>query len=88
MRNSALPITMRAEVQQFEQLYQEHLDRIYRFVYSHVRNREAAEDLTSQIFLKAMRSLNLEQSAHSGSAWLFRVAHTTCLLYTSDAADE
>jgi RNA polymerase sigma-70 factor (ECF subfamily) len=57
---------MRAEVQRLEQLYQEHLDRIYRFVYSHVRNREAAEDLTSQIFLKAVRSLDLEQSAHSG----------------------
>jgi RNA polymerase sigma-70 factor, ECF subfamily len=73
--------TIEAEVQQFEQLYQEHLDRIYRFVYSHVRNREAAEDLTSQIFLKAMRTLNLEQNALSGSAWLFRVAHTTVADY-------
>jgi RNA polymerase sigma-70 factor, ECF subfamily len=74
-------MTMRAEVQQLEQLYQEHLDRIYRFVYSHVRNQEAAEDLTSQIFLKAVRSLDLEQSARSGSAWLFRVAHTTIADY-------
>jgi RNA polymerase sigma-70 factor (ECF subfamily) len=73
--------TIEAEVQQFEQMYQEHLDRIYRFVYSHVRNREAAEDLTSQIFLKAMRSLDLEQSAHSGTAWLFRVARTTMADY-------
>jgi RNA polymerase sigma-70 factor (ECF subfamily) len=81
MRNSALPMTTRAEVQQLEQLYQEHLDRIYRFVYSHVRNREAAEDLTSQIFLKAVRGLDLEQSARSGSAWLFRVAHTTIADY-------
>src|SRR5260370_29092331 len=74
-------MTSRAEVQQLEQLYQENLDRIYRFVYSHVRNREAAEDLTSQIFLKAVRSLDLEQSAHSGSAWLFRVARTTIVDY-------
>lgn len=81
MRNSALPITSRAAVQQFEQLYQEHLNRIYRFVYSHVRNREAAEDLTSQIFLKALLSLDLKQGAHSGSAWLFRVAQTTVADY-------
>ena len=73
--------TIEAEVQQFKQLYQEQLDRIYRFVYSHVRNREAAEDLTSQIFLKAVRSLDLEQSMHSSSAWLFRVAHTTVVDY-------
>ncbi len=81
MKHSALPMTLGAEVQQFEQLYQENLNRIYRFVYSHVRNREAAEDLTSQIFLKALRSLDLKQSAHSGSAWLFRVAHTTVADY-------
>jgi RNA polymerase sigma-70 factor (ECF subfamily) len=73
--------TIEAEVQQFEQLYQEHLDRIYRFVYSHVMNREAAEDLTSHIFLKALRGLDLEQSAHSSTAWLFRVAHTTVADY-------
>jgi RNA polymerase sigma-70 factor (ECF subfamily) len=74
-------MTLGVGVQQFEQLYRENLDRIYRFVYSHVRNREAAEDLTSQIFLKAVRSLDLKQSAYSGSAWLFRVAHTTVADY-------
>ena len=44
MKHSALPMTIEAEVQKFEQLYQENLDRIYRFVYSHVRNREAADE--------------------------------------------
>ena len=81
MRNSASPIALEGEVQKFEQLYQENLERIYRFVYSHVRNQEVAEDLTSQIFLKATRSLDLEQSPHSGSAWLFRVARTTMADY-------
>jgi RNA polymerase sigma-70 factor, ECF subfamily len=81
MKHSALPITIGTAVQQFEQLYQENLDRMYRFVYSHVRNREAAEDLTSQIFLKAVRSLDLELSGHSGTAWLFRAARTTIADY-------
>src|SRR5437660_8765816 len=72
---------MSAEIQQFEQLYQEHLDSIYRFVYSHLRNREVAEDLTSHIFLKAVRGQVLERSAHSSTAWLFRVAHTTIAGY-------
>jgi RNA polymerase sigma-70 factor, ECF subfamily len=81
MKHSALPITLGVRVQQFEQLYQQHLNPIYRFVYSHVRNQQAAEDLTSQIFLKATRSLDLEQSAHSRQAWLFRVARTTIVDY-------
>ncbi len=81
MRKSTVPMTTRAEVQKFELFYQENLDRIYHFVFSHVRNREAAEDLTSQIFLKATRSLDLEQNAHSRQAWLFRVARTTMVDY-------
>jgi RNA polymerase sigma-70 factor (ECF subfamily) len=81
MKHSTLPITLGAEVLQFEQLYQENLDRIYRFMFSYVRNREAAEDLTSQIFLKATRSLDLEQNAQTRQAWLFRVARTTIADY-------
>ena len=77
MRKSTVRMTTRAEVQKFELFYQENLDRIYRFVFNHVRNREAAEDLTSQIFLKATRSLDLEQNSHSRQVWLFRVARTT-----------
>jgi RNA polymerase sigma-70 factor (ECF subfamily) len=81
MRKSTVRMTTRAEVQKFELFYQEHLESIYRFVYSHVRNREVAEDLTSQIFLKAMSSLDLERSAYSSSAWLFLVARTTIADY-------
>ena len=81
MRKSTVRMTMRAEVQKFELFYQENLDGIYRFVYSHVRNREVAEDLTSQIFLKAMCSLDLERNAYSSSAWLFLVARTTIADY-------
>lgn len=79
MKHSALPMTTKAE--KFEQLYQENLVSIYRFVYSHVRDREVAEDLTSQIFLKALRSLDLERSSPSRTAWLYRVARTTTIDY-------
>ena len=73
--------TTATEKQSFEQFYKENLNLVYRFVYSYVRNHQEAEDLTSQVFLKAVRSLDLEQSAHSAYAWLFRVAHTTVADY-------
>src|SRR6266568_2887189 len=40
--------------QEFQQFYQENLGLIYRHVYNQVGIREEAEDLTSQIFLKAL----------------------------------
>lgn len=69
------------EQQKREQFFQENLQLIYRYVYSHVRNREVAEDLTSQTFLKAVHSLDLERSANSRQAWLFLVARTTIADY-------
>ena len=41
--------------------YQENLTRIYQFVYVQVKNREVAEDLTSQVFLKAVRHLDYQR---------------------------
>src|SRR5437016_3912185 len=72
---------MGAAMQEFQSFYQENLGPIYRYIYSNVRNREEAEDLTSQVFLKAVRNLDLKRSMQSGQAWLFQVARTTIADY-------
>jgi RNA polymerase sigma-70 factor (ECF subfamily) len=67
--------------QDFQVFYQEHFALIYRYVYSKVGNREEAEDLVSQIFLKAVRSIDKERSWQSMQQWLFQVARTTIADY-------
>jgi RNA polymerase sigma-70 factor, ECF subfamily len=67
--------------QEFLTLYQENLARVYHFVYMKVKNREVAEDLTSQIFLKAVRHLDSQRSSQSIRSWLLRVASTTVVDY-------
>jgi RNA polymerase sigma-70 factor (ECF subfamily) len=69
------------EQRKYELFSQENLHLIYRYMYSYVRSHHEAEDLTSQVFLKAVRSLDLERSAHSRQAWLFQVARTTIADY-------
>ena len=69
------------EKQNGEIFSQEHLHLIYGYVYSYVRTHQEAENLTSQIFLKAVRRLDPERSAHHCRAWLFRVARTSIVDY-------
>ncbi len=69
------------KVQEFQSFYQENLNLIYRYVYSKVGNREEAEDMTSQIFMKAVRDVDAERGPHSMQKWLFQVARTTIADY-------
>lgn len=54
---------------------------LYAFVYSRVGNREAAEDITSQVFIKAVTHLDPTRPESSIIAWLYRVARTTITDY-------
>lgn len=72
-RDSSLPT---GEAADMEQIYVQYLDPIYRFLYSRVGNREDAEDLTSETFLKASRQLDVGRSQTSIASWLFTVART------------
>ncbi|MDE3229443.1 MAG: sigma-70 family RNA polymerase sigma factor [Chloroflexota bacterium] len=62
-------------------LYEVTLPIVYRYVYSKVGNREEAEDLTSQVFLKALRGLDTARDGAAAQAWLFQVARTTIADY-------
>ena len=68
-------------MQEFGTLYQEMRKPIYRYVYHKIGNREAAEDLTSEIFLKAARSIDQQRSTQSIQSWLYLVARTTIADY-------
>jgi RNA polymerase sigma-70 factor (ECF subfamily) len=50
-------------------------------VYCSVRNREEAEDLTSQIFLKVVSGLDDTRAATVTTIWLFQLTRTTIADY-------
>ncbi|MHB8618793.1 MAG: RNA polymerase sigma factor [Chloroflexota bacterium] len=61
----------------FSQVYQQHLRRVYGFIFSQVGNREEAEDLTSLVFLKVYNNLSLFEGRGSLRSWIFQIARTT-----------
>ncbi len=57
------------------QLYQEHVHAIYRYVYYRVGDAQAAEDLTAEVFLRAVESLpHYRPTGTPFRAWLYRIA--------------
>jgi RNA polymerase sigma-70 factor, ECF subfamily len=64
----------------FGQLYDAYMERIYRFVYFRVEDQQTAEDLTSQVFLRAWN--NLDRFRLGGTpylAWLYTIAHNAVI---------
>jgi RNA polymerase sigma-70 factor, ECF subfamily len=59
----------------FADLYDIHFERIYAFIARRVQDRDKAEDLTSEVFHKALANLkSYEWRGAPFAAWLFRIA--------------
>ena len=66
----------------FTQLYEAHFDKIYRYVALRIGDRIEAEDMTQQVFLKALQSISsFKWKGIPFSAWLFRIAHNQVVDY-------
>lgn len=64
----------------FGELYDAYMERIYRFVYFRVEDQQTAEDITSQVFLKAWN--NLDRFSFNRTpylAWLYTIAHNAVI---------
>src|SRR2546430_5510381 len=57
--------------------YQTHVTAIYQYIYGRVGNRADAEDLTAQVFMKAISGMRSDVSVPELRSWLYRVAQTT-----------
>jgi len=63
----------------FEQLVARYQNRIMGFVARMLNDREEAEDVTQEVFIKAYRSLDSFRGASSFSTWLYRIAQNLCI---------
>ena len=58
------------------ELYRRHVDVIFRYVWARVVDEAVAEDLTAQVFLKALEGLpTYEPTGKPFLAWLYRIAY-------------
>jgi len=62
---------------EFEDLYSAYADDVYRYALSLCGNPSVAEDVTSETFLKAIRSINKFKGECEVRVWLCKIAKNT-----------
>jgi len=63
----------------FGRLYDAGVDRIYRYIFFRVTDLEIAEDLTSEVFLKAWENLHRYRPGGPFISWLYTIARNTVI---------
>lgn len=60
-------------------LYDRYLAPVYRYVFYRVRDNAEAEDVTSDVFMKALRAMPRYRPNQPFLAWLYRIARNTVI---------
>ena len=73
----------------FSVLYEQNFERVYAYVVRRVRDRDTAEDLTAEVFHKALANLpRFNWTGAPFAAWLYRIASNTIADRAKRAARE
>jgi RNA polymerase sigma-70 factor, ECF subfamily len=73
----------------FGELYELHFERVYAFIGRRVRDRAAAQDLTADVFRKALEGLDrFEWRGVPFAVWLFRIARNAIANHRQRTARE
>lgn len=76
--DAALIAAARADPRRFAPLYERYISPVYRYCYLQLGNAPAAEDATSEVFLKALSALPGFRGG-TVAAWLLQIARNTVL---------
>ena len=67
------------DAEAFGSLYDRYVDAVYRYVYYRVGDQADAEDVTSDVFFKALRAMPRYQPRQPFLAWLYRIARNSVI---------
>lgn len=62
----------------FESIYDRYADMLYRLAFSHLQNKEDAEDVVQDVFLKYLGTIRPFLNREHEQAWLIRVTVNAC----------
>ena len=72
------------DTRSYEMLVRRHMNRVYNQIYQVISNKEEAEDITQEVFVKVYNGLHKFEQQASFSSWLYRITTNSTL----DALDK
>lgn len=71
----------RGDREALEELVRLYYEKIYNYIFYRLQDRQTAEDLTQDVFVKLTKSIHLYRPTAKFSAYLYRIAHNTLIDY-------
>ncbi|WML45155.1 RNA polymerase sigma factor SigX [Neobacillus sp. PS3-40] len=63
----------------FEELYQKYHHDVFQFLFYMVRNKEHAEDLVQEVYIRVLKSYDRFEGRSSEKTWLFSIARNVAI---------
>jgi len=70
---------LEGDIQKFSILVNQYKDLVYTLALRMCKNKEEAEEVSQDTFIKVYKSLNTFKNESKFSTWLYRIAYNTCL---------
>jgi RNA polymerase sigma-70 factor, ECF subfamily len=75
------PTMDKVSAETFESIYYEYSDKIYGYIFMYVNNKEIAEDLTQDTFIKAYKNFHQFNGESHIFTWLVRISRNVAIDY-------
>lgn len=72
---------LQGNIKSFEIIVNRYEMRILKFAYSMLKNKEAAEDITQEVFITVYNKLDTFDSKYKFSNWILRITKNKCIDY-------
>lgn len=72
---------LKGNIDSFNILVNKYENAVVRFVYSSIKDKEAAEDITQEVFIAVYNKLYTFNKDYKFSNWLFQIARNKCIDY-------
>jgi RNA polymerase sigma-70 factor, ECF subfamily len=79
--NELVKIVREKDQERYAEIVERYQTRLFVYIYRLVGNKEEAEDLLQDVFVKAYRNLNSYDTERKFSSWIYRIAHNEAVNY-------